>query len=80
MLFKKSFFFTVDAPAILLTIHAELFGPFNTFPPSPAIVVIEKWRSNLPCQCFANRTNRFMVLVFTVEQGRRETVKLAALG
>jgi hypothetical protein len=52
----------------------------NSFFPSLAEIVIEKGNSLFLCQVFTELGNQVTLLVFAVEQGRSECLKLALFG
>lgn len=69
--------FTIDAPAVLLAIHAPTTGFINSrFPPISKILV-EKGDTDGFANGFADGLNLIMLLEATVQQGAREGVEPA---
>lgn len=79
----KSFFLTIDAPAILLTIQPHFFGDFEPFsPPLSKILIIER-DSNLLGQTLPCLLDQLMILVGTLKKSGWkliETIFLRLLG
>lgn len=74
----KSFFFTVNASAILLTVHTQGFRSGNPlFPPLPEILIIKPYTHRL-CHILCNGLNQFVLLKFTVKKCRGKIIELAA--
>jgi len=76
----ESFFFAVNAAAILLTIHFKVFGGFYPFPPSDPKILIEKPDARRFSHRFADGFYPVMLLKFAVKQGCGKAVKSAASG
>jgi hypothetical protein len=73
-LFIESFFFTINATAIRLTIHPHLPGNLDALIPAAAEIIIVEMDSKLKPQSLANLPDEIMFLISAVEQRGRKGV------
>ena len=80
LFFVVSFFFTINAPAVLLPVEPDLLGTFDTIFPAFAVIPVIKGNADCFANGFSHGMDDIVFLMLAVQQSRGEVIEFAAFG